>query len=187
MVSKSVEIKMCCLKEVSLVLVVLVAICSGSLILSKNGESTSDERIFGGYLARPGQFPYQASLRYNSSSYYRHICGGSIITNRFIVSAAHCFPSTNEERYRIVLGAHNISGDGVAYDVEKIFIHPGWNLSLIIHDVGLAQTNQTIEFTAHISPIAISRQFIDTSFRAVTSGWGRTNVNAKYIVMLFNS
>ncbi len=43
-------------------------------------------RIVGGHTANPGQFPFIASLRTNSNF---HFCGGSIISDRWVVSAAH--------------------------------------------------------------------------------------------------
>lgn len=43
-------------------------------------------RIVGGADATPGQFPYQVSLRIKDS----HTCGGSIIDNQWILTAAHC-------------------------------------------------------------------------------------------------
>lgn len=142
-----------------------------------------EERIYGGYLARPGQFPHQASLRaIRNNNGFVHTCGGTIVTNRFVVTAAHCLQYLNNvtSNFKLVLGAHNRSGgedDGVAYAIERVFIHPGWNLSIIIHDVGLVQTIAEIEFTATIRPIPISRQFINSSYRAITSGWGRTDVS----------
>lgn len=43
-------------------------------------------RIVGGSNANNGQFPHQISLRIGES----HICGGSIISQNYVVTAAHC-------------------------------------------------------------------------------------------------
>lgn len=46
-------------------------------------------RIVGGSNAKEGQFPYIVSLRYIPKN-EKHYCGGSIISNSYVVSAAHC-------------------------------------------------------------------------------------------------
>lgn len=167
--------------------VVLFSVLAAVIIVAAVGDDhqpffSGQQRIFGGYSARPGQFPYQASLRIRwSPTTFRHSCGGSIITNRFVVTAAHCFfkrfLNNITENYQLALGAHTRSVDGVVYGVERAFIHPDWDDRLITHDIGLAQTSADIEYTATIQPIQISRQFVNTTYRAVTSGWGRTNVS----------
>lgn len=176
------------LKQVSVIVVLIAAVAFGTIIIpDAASKSDAGDFIFGGYYAERGQFPHQASLRrnYSNPNVFRHTCGGSIITNRFVLSAAHCFPRAYHNasaNYIIVLGAHNYTGDGEVYNVERIFVHPGWNGSLIIHDVGLAQTDRGIEFTPLISPIPVSRQFINSSYRAATSGWGRTDVMCLFLV-----
>lgn len=137
-------------------------------------------RIFGGHRARRGQFPYQVSIRVNFTGAFEHNCGGSIISDRYIVTAAHCFLADfphDMTRYRLLVGAHNRSGDGEEYRFARNHIHPGWDLKRIIHDIALAQTDRAIGFTKRVQPIVISREFIRSGLRAVTSGWGRTDVS----------
>jgi secreted trypsin-like serine protease len=50
-------------------------------------DNSIDTRIIGGEPATLGQIPWQASLRINN----KHTCGGSILTDRWVISAAHCF------------------------------------------------------------------------------------------------
>lgn len=175
--------------QVVLIFVVAFAAVAYSAIFDQSKIHTDDDegvdRIFGGYLAAPGQFPWQASVRVNFSGQFLHNCGGSVITNRFIVTAGHCFPpsKTDVSRLLIVLGAYNRSRDGTEHAVENYFIHPGYNLSIIIHDIGLIQTVAEIQFTPLIMPVAVSRSFVDTSYRAVASGWGRTNVSAAWFIV----
>ena len=52
----------------------------------------SPDRIVGGEDAKPNEFPWQVSWRYINPSTEKdqHICGGSIIDDNYIVTAAHC-------------------------------------------------------------------------------------------------
>lgn len=69
-------------------------------------------RIFGGQEAQIGEFMYQVAvrLRRDSDLHYSHHCGGSIITNRFIVTAAHCKGQSLPEQFQVVAGAHERNG-----------------------------------------------------------------------------
>lgn len=147
--------------------------------------SIGQQRIHGGDQARPGQFPYQASLRVNGTRGFTHLCGGTIITNRFVVTAAHCTPTelqNTPSKARLVLGAHTITDNGDAYEVQRIFIYPQWNSSRLLHDISLVQTVEEIRFTPIVQRIPILRIFVNTTVRAVTSGWGLTNVSRYFII-----
>ncbi|XP_038564172.1 serine protease 33-like [Micropterus salmoides] len=57
--------------------------------LSVCGQPKLNTKIVGGQVASAGSWPWQASLR-NSGS---HFCGGSLINNQWVLTAAHCFYS----------------------------------------------------------------------------------------------
>lgn len=48
-------------------------------------------RIVGGFLADIADVSYQASIQVKGRNEYHHFCGGSVITSRLVLSAAHCF------------------------------------------------------------------------------------------------
>lgn len=147
-----------------------------------------DSRIFGGQEAAIGQFPHQISLRLRTlTTDFRHICGGSIISNRFVVTAGHCFVERfpNPEMYRIVAGAHlNNGDDGVSYAAQRWIVHEGLHINItqtntsIRNDIALIQTATTIVFNSLVAPIALHTGFFQGGAPAVTSGWGRTNVSS---------
>ena len=86
-------------------------------------------RIVGGHDAKPGQFPYQVSLQVND---YDHLCGGSIIDRKWILTAAHCVePDLNKYYLKIKAGRHNISRLHEVYEqtaeIDEIFRHNSYS------------------------------------------------------------
>lgn len=135
-----------------------------------------DPRIVGGEDAEVGQFPYQVSLRSKLSR--SHFCGGSILSSRFIITAAHCSQGYNGKPQYVyaVVGALHLSSGGVVVELNKITPHENYDQSKIRNDVSLIRTAEEIVFTDYIQPIALPTQDIGES-EVLLSGWGRTSVS----------
>lgn len=93
--------------------------------------------ITGGILAAAGEIPYQVSLRY----YGQHICGGALIGNQHVLTAAHCFTGMNPTAgtFKVFSSSHTLAG-GKAHDVLKITLHPRYNPSrttLLYNDIAV--------------------------------------------------
>merc|ERR1719411_1551680 len=72
-----------------------------------------------------GKYPWQVSIQMFGS----HICGAALISNQWIVTAAHCVEG-GTWRYKVVLGMHDMKKEQGApkeFTVAKIIQHPGWS------------------------------------------------------------
>jgi len=136
-------------------------------------QPSLNSRIVGGEDAVPNSWPWQASLQRPSGS---HFCGGSLINERWIVSAAHCAPSSPDDVV-VVLGAFNkdiTEETQVRYNVEGIFVIPSWNESAIDNDIMLLKLDQAVDFNDVISPVCMPTADMTLQPDRViqTTGWG---------------
>ncbi|CAD6230942.1 GSCOCT00006889001.2-RA-CDS [Cotesia congregata] len=142
------------------------------IALASTNAREIPSRVVGGEDAAEGAHPWQVSLRkYNS-----HFCGGVIVNERWILTAAHCIVYLPKSFITIVAGTNSLSNSGNVYEVDEIFVHD-FSPSTIINDIALIRTTSEIEFSDKIQPIKISEQnFYAHGDPAVLTGWGYTGV-----------
>ncbi|XP_042305162.1 transmembrane protease serine 12-like isoform X2 [Sceloporus undulatus] len=137
-------------------------------------------RIVGGHDAHPGAWPWQVSLQfYEIGLGYIHLCGGSLITNISVVTAAHCTKaSTNPDFWRVVIGLHHLhkySSYTVNRRVNTITIHSKYNTDNYENDVALFKFVKPIKFSEYVQPICLPEQnSIEPSYPCFITGWGHT-------------
>lgn len=140
-------------------------------------NSTSN-RIHGGREARPGQFPYQVSLRERKGGKYVHVCGGSILSKRFVLTAAHCLELRTTPLY-ILVGGHNrdVVDRKDIYNISRVFIHENFSSTTLENDIGLLRVEKAIQFSKTVRAIPLHQEFLYGDVNVTTSGWGETNVS----------
>lgn len=95
-------------------------------------QTPSDERaspqIIGGDTVNPGEYPFMVSLDiYGIPGSYNHGCGGTLITDRFVVTAAHCSEAAKPGEVFVLAGTENITdGSGLRVGVKSVSLHPAY-------------------------------------------------------------
>ncbi|XP_037298546.1 trypsin-1 isoform X2 [Manduca sexta] len=146
----------------------------------KNGPTTygtqDEERIVGGHNADLNEWPWIVAL-FNSG---RQFCGGSLIDDRHVLSAAHCvahMTSWDVARLTARLGDYNIrlstETQHVERKIKRVVRHRGFDMRTLYNDVAVLTLDQPVTFTKNIRPICLAsggRQYSGQT--ATVIGWG---------------
>ncbi|KDR20688.1 trypsin-1-like [Zootermopsis nevadensis] len=131
-------------------------------------------RIVGGHDARKGEFPYQISLQQVVLIILRqHICGGSIISPSWVVTAGHCIPEYGT--LEVVAGEHNLNsneGTEQTVRVSQAIVHPRFEGDVAPYDIALVKLQSPLVFDEHVQPISLPVPDSIPSGNSILSGWG---------------
>ncbi|XP_076014517.1 chymotrypsin-like elastase family member 3B [Genypterus blacodes] len=87
------------------------------------------DRVVNGEDAKAHSWPWQISLQSKHGSRFHHICGGTLIAPRWVMTAGHCIMPGSV--MRVVLGEHDMTaqeGSEQIRDVLRIVVHPQWDI-----------------------------------------------------------
>merc|ERR1712062_662282 len=142
-------------------------------MLVVNGEDAPrpDER---------GGYPFMAAIMYKG----RPLCGGSLIDESHILTAAHCFrrirTKNDVKKMRIYLGAHNIKNhSGSVHQVKRIIKHKDYSYRTHLNDIGIITLETPARISNSVRPIClVSSGMRHVSFanqKVTVTGWGALN------------
>lgn len=132
-----------------------------------------EPRIIGGYVDSIQDLKYLVQVATKDS-----ICGGSLITTRWVITAAHCVHNVNLNDLRIY-GGTSEQGDqnAVTRLVNLVAIPKEFNMKTMNMDVAALLLDQDMTGN-NIGTIALASQTVPPGRRVKVSGWGATNPNS---------
>uniref|UniRef100_A0A3Q1HGT5 trypsin n=1 Tax=Acanthochromis polyacanthus TaxID=80966 RepID=A0A3Q1HGT5_9TELE len=142
-------------------LLLLLTLFGGAVALK------DDDKIVGGYECPKNSVPYQVSL-FTGYNY----CGGILLSENWVLSAAHCRPKSNVE---IRLGEHNIwETDGTEQHImsAEFIRHPDYDSRSQDSDIMLIRLSRPASLNSFVSPVVLPSKCASDGTMCQVSGWG---------------
>ncbi|XP_052835902.1 serine protease 48-like [Drosophila gunungcola] len=139
--------------------------------------------IHNGIEVKRGQLPWMAALFELVGRDYNFLCGGTLISSRTVISAAHCFRfgsrSLPAERTTVSLGRISLDliSPGKTSGVSLLLLHQDYNPNVYTDaDLALLQLTENIQFNDYIKPICLwNENFLldlPSGYKSYVAGWG---------------
>lgn len=179
-----------------IVLICIIAVCPArndgiSAATCGKRKINLQQLVTHGYTTNPGEFPWHAALFMLSGFQKSYICGGSLVNELSIVTAAHCVvdSSTNQvlspASLYVQLGKFklNLYGDTVQeHAVQQVITHPNFQSATNKFDLAILKLATQARFTDYVQPICVFPQpqpnYGDGSDKGIVVGWGYTEFDA---------
>ncbi|XP_028443780.1 granzyme B-like [Perca flavescens] len=152
------------------------------LALTLDGQVHTGE-VIGGREAVPHSRPYMVLLEQRMPSGNKKNCGGFLLNEDFVMTAAHCQASS----YTVILGVHNVySSNGIQRSsVVQTFPHKDYDETDLSNDIMLLKLSSKANFSTNVQPIALAGQGDGSLPKScIVSGWGRTDKHIKHMSLV---
>ncbi|XP_056454818.1 ovochymase-2 [Gadus chalcogrammus] len=155
------------------------------------GRSPMDQalRVVGGTEARYGSHPWLVSLKMKGS----HFCGAAVLTDSWLMTAAHCFTSTSRNTLAgitAVVGEYDQGSrdeEEQAFLIKNISVHERFHHAApMSYDIALVELEGHIQLGAHVQPICLPlpEESFTSPASCMMAGWGRVRERGRVAAVL---
>jgi len=144
----------------------------------KCGESFPKDKIVGGTESTIDEFPWLVALLKRQMYTVYQFCGASIINNKYLLTAAHCFSDgTSAHGLYASIGDHDLSTmtetESLTVKIKQVILHPGYLKATHVNDIAVLKLATTLPFSKKIVPVCLpSIKETYSEMKAIIAGWG---------------
>ncbi|XP_065109446.1 serine protease 33 [Paramisgurnus dabryanus] len=139
------------------------------------GRTPILNRIVGGVSASDGAWPWQVDIQTTSQG---HVCGGTLITENWVLSAAHCFPNPNDvTSYIIYVGRQQLNGwnpDETNHRINRVVVPYGYTDPQLGQDIALVELATPVVWSDRVQPVCLpnANAEFNSDMKCMITGWG---------------
>ncbi|XP_045762923.1 chymotrypsin-like elastase family member 2A isoform X2 [Maniola jurtina] len=142
------------------------------------------ELIVNGAQTKPGDWPWHTAVYKFDYPSIKYICGGTLLSKHFVLTAAHCASvrgvSLSADILSVVLGKYNLFGGDVGSqerEIHRIIIHEEFQYRYLHNDIALLKMKTEVVFTDYIQPACLwydkaSEKLLTDEILGTVVGWG---------------
>ncbi|KAM4650927.1 transmembrane protease serine 5 isoform 2-T2 [Discoglossus pictus] len=154
-----------------------------ALKCSECGSRSKSSRIIGGSDVTLGRWPWQVRLYLNN----KHVCGGSIVSHQWIVTAAHCVHKSPQLSswavFSGIVSHSTLRQKTFASAVEKIIYHQKYEDRSHDYDIALMKLEKPLNYSDSVRPVCLPQydQELPAGTECWVSGWGYTHPDSTHM------